>query len=746
MPKASTFAPLIASQVIDSDSLPLLTNAGDNKRVAISEMRDVVGLGWGLTINAARFPGITDEQKIQAAIDHAVNISAQRVTVPMSMIPYDASVISFDMSVQMIREGGDPSTYDVQAYGAAGDGVVDDTASVRAAIAFLPSVGGIVYSPAGYYRLTDDLSAELNSKRHVVLKAANGRPNRGNGYPPVAAVSVWYVRELTDYLFTKSGGTLESLRFEGMAFDASNGLGGAFGSTTCPGIVAGYSDYVIDFSAYNCLVTDFAYSHRPGANLPVTSITSAAGVATLTSTVAHGLLSGEQITVSGAVQAEYNITATITVTGSSTLTYPISGTPASPATGADILYKATANRAVFDGEVGVHWTFDHCFLAVVEDGRMFFTGDGSTTFAATDCYISGCREVSYHRTTQLATYTKCIFESSVVTVVQYMSNTVFRDCFWENVGADLGGAHAATGIAPRKHGLVFGGGILSGLVVNAIQQLYGSCTIDGGNFQYISSTSPAYSVWLECIGAGTTAGNGGSLCISRVKKGLTTETLFASTMAFGAAERSQYFNIEVYDSWGVSPLGAIRLAVDMRKVNVGITRIEFSDGNHYVCSIKAGAFIMELQDPATSLSGTPTAWPQGDAQRHGDTMTYPIAAVGQARSLVCYSGGQPGLWAPYGFLETLGTTLGDVSVTLQPGVDHTVQHFGNTLTANRTCALSSTGAVRGSHFRIVRNTATPGAFTLDVGGGTKVIPANTNAWVDVMHNGSGWILTGYGVL
>lgn len=46
MPKASTFGALTASQVINSDSVPLLTNAGDNKRVPISELRQVVGPGW----------------------------------------------------------------------------------------------------------------------------------------------------------------------------------------------------------------------------------------------------------------------------------------------------------------------------------------------------------------------------------------------------------------------------------------------------------------------------------------------------------------------------------------------------------------------------------------------------------------------------------------------------------------------------------------------------------------------------
>lgn len=67
--------------------------------------------------------------------------------------------------------------------------------------------------------------------------------------------------------------------------------------------------------------------------LSVTSITRSSSTATLTTTAAHGLATGDRVQVQGAAETEYNIIATITVTGASTFTYEVTGTPSTPATG-----------------------------------------------------------------------------------------------------------------------------------------------------------------------------------------------------------------------------------------------------------------------------------------------------------------------------------------------------------------------------------------------------------------------------
>ncbi len=65
----------------------------------------------------------------------------------------------------------------------------------------------------------------------------------------------------------------------------------------------------------------------------VSSITLSTTTATVTTASAHGLTTGQSVTIAGADQAEYNGTFTITVTAASTFTYTVTGTPATPATG-----------------------------------------------------------------------------------------------------------------------------------------------------------------------------------------------------------------------------------------------------------------------------------------------------------------------------------------------------------------------------------------------------------------------------
>jgi hypothetical protein len=69
-----------------------------------------------------------------------------------------------------------------------------------------------------------------------------------------------------------------------------------------------------------------------GYNSKTVTITSSAGVATVADT-AHGRNTGDIILVAGANQSDYNGEFAITVTGPDAYTYPVSNSPASPATG-----------------------------------------------------------------------------------------------------------------------------------------------------------------------------------------------------------------------------------------------------------------------------------------------------------------------------------------------------------------------------------------------------------------------------
>jgi hypothetical protein len=123
------------------------------------------------------------------------------------------------------------------------------------------------------------------------------------------------------------------------------------------------------------------------------SITSVTTTATATSTVPHGLATGDEVSVTGATPTEYNVTDTaITVTGLYTFTYPIASVAGAPATGTPIavsvgatehtivndwmeVYKVDGTRKGTRREpVQIH--------PVPETGDLFTTGDSWTIPAA----------------------------------------------------------------------------------------------------------------------------------------------------------------------------------------------------------------------------------------------------------------------------------------------------------------------------------------------------------------------------
>ena len=64
----------------------------------------------------------------------------------------------------------------------------------------------------------------------------------------------------------------------------------------------------------------------------ISTITHVGAVATLTTATAHGLATGNRVTISGATANDYNGTYYITVTGTTTFTYTMASTPAANAT------------------------------------------------------------------------------------------------------------------------------------------------------------------------------------------------------------------------------------------------------------------------------------------------------------------------------------------------------------------------------------------------------------------------------
>lgn len=78
----------------------------------------------------------------------------------------------------------------------------------------------------------------------------------------------------------------------------------------------------------------------------VTSITRSGATATVTTGVAHNLVTGNKVVIRGANEPEYNGgSKVVTVTSTTTFTYTVSGTPATPATG-----TITCTAQILDGD------------------------------------------------------------------------------------------------------------------------------------------------------------------------------------------------------------------------------------------------------------------------------------------------------------------------------------------------------------------------------------------------------------
>jgi hypothetical protein len=96
----------------------------------------------------------TAAARVNAAIADAVAAALPYCFVPrvawdgLAMLPYNASLVTFNTGVRMLREGGPFEYYDVRAYGAAGDANTDDTAAFIGAIGAAGTNKGTVFVSA----------------------------------------------------------------------------------------------------------------------------------------------------------------------------------------------------------------------------------------------------------------------------------------------------------------------------------------------------------------------------------------------------------------------------------------------------------------------------------------------------------------------------------------------------------------------------------------------------------------------
>lgn len=94
-----------------------------------------------------------------------------------------------------------------------------------------------------------------------------------------------------------------------------------------------HTDFDTDIASKALLASDIIVAYLKGRPIGVSEVTYSGGTATVTTSNVHGLTTNDVVFIRGADQAEYNGQFVVTVTGTTTFTYPITGTPVSPATG-----------------------------------------------------------------------------------------------------------------------------------------------------------------------------------------------------------------------------------------------------------------------------------------------------------------------------------------------------------------------------------------------------------------------------
>lgn len=121
----------------------------------------------------------------------------------------------------------------------------------------------------------------------------------------------------------------------------------------------------------------------------VSSLTRSGGTATLTTSTPHGFVTGQKVVISGVTQTDYNGAFTITVTGPTTFTYTVSGSPATPATGTILISAGDITDLVaLAGVERISSETDAEFIFTKPDGSQIRGADNARIQLAEDVNVA----------------------------------------------------------------------------------------------------------------------------------------------------------------------------------------------------------------------------------------------------------------------------------------------------------------------------------------------------------------------
>lgn len=185
-------------------------------------------------------------------------------------------------------------------------------------------------------QLIETARAEFRRQLPNVDPTVFGSWSRGfiDGCGAMAHAMGFLVRDLEQEMFPQTA-TDEFLdRWGGYEDLPRNPATGASGLVSLNGTVATLINAGEQFTGSNNVVYSvIAPTAVEIVALLLSSLTRSGTTATAITAVPHRLATGMTVTISGAVQTAYNVSAMVTVTGANTFTYQVAGSPATPATG-----------------------------------------------------------------------------------------------------------------------------------------------------------------------------------------------------------------------------------------------------------------------------------------------------------------------------------------------------------------------------------------------------------------------------
>lgn len=132
--------------------------------------------------------------------------------------PLDNAVLQNDIdfrgySATNVGGGLNGRAFDVKSYGAIGDGSTDDTTAIQAALAAIPSTGGVLYFPAGIYKYT---GSTLTLGKQVTVEGDGGGVKFVSPGPPI--ISARGERAISTIDFNSATVPLFTVTTHGCAF------------------------------------------------------------------------------------------------------------------------------------------------------------------------------------------------------------------------------------------------------------------------------------------------------------------------------------------------------------------------------------------------------------------------------------------------------------------------------------------------------------------------------------------------